>query len=196
MLDRSNGYEALASEIIAGRHRSLIGVETVRSWASRLPHGASILDLGCGHGVPVSEALMTDGFVVFGIDASPSLIAEYRARFPEAPAACEAVEDSTFFGRRFDGIIAIGLIFLLSPDAQRELLSRIPSALKPGAKFLFSAPKERASWADMLTRRESFSLGDDEYQTLLKVAGLRVEDEYVDEGENHYFACEEMTGVW
>jgi SAM-dependent methyltransferase len=185
--DRSNGYEAVAAELIAGRDRSTIGVVTVREWARLLPAGASVLDLGCGHGVPISAALMNDGCTVCGIDASPSLIAEFRSRFPRAEAACEPVEDSSFFGRTFDGIVAVGLMFLLSAGAQRELVRRVAMALKPGGRFLFTAPTQCATWVDILTGLPSLSLGAEEYERLLSDAGLLLVNEYVDEGENHYY---------
>jgi 2-polyprenyl-3-methyl-5-hydroxy-6-metoxy-1,4-benzoquinol methylase len=51
--------------------RSRIGAATVRSWARSLPPGAAILDLGCGSGVPIAQALLADGFDVHGVDASP-----------------------------------------------------------------------------------------------------------------------------
>jgi cyclopropane fatty-acyl-phospholipid synthase-like methyltransferase len=79
--------------------------------------GRLVLDLGCGHGVPIFAALMDDGFTVYGIDASPTLAAEFRRRFSQAEVACEAVEDSSFFERTFDGIVAVGLMFLLAPEA-------------------------------------------------------------------------------
>lgn len=185
--DRSNGYEAVAAELIAARDRSTIGVVTVREWARSLPAGASVLDLGCGHGVPISAALMNDGYDVRGIDASPSLIAEFRSRFPGAEAACEPVEESAFFGRTFDGIVAVGLMFLLSAAAQRELVRRVAMALKPGGRFLFTAPTQYATWIDILTGRPSLSLGAEEYERLLSDAGLFLVNEYVDEGENHYY---------
>jgi 2-polyprenyl-3-methyl-5-hydroxy-6-metoxy-1,4-benzoquinol methylase len=109
--DRSNGYEALASEHIARRQRSRIGVATVGAWARPLPPGAAVLDLGCGDGVPISMSLINDGFVIYGVDASPSMVAAFRHRFPQAHVACEAVEDSRFFDRSFDGILAWGLMF-------------------------------------------------------------------------------------
>src|SRR5262245_8696979 len=56
--DRSNGWEAVAPGFIGSRKRSSIGVTTVRAWARSLPTGASILDLGCGSGVPISRALL------------------------------------------------------------------------------------------------------------------------------------------
>lgn len=88
MDDASGGWNAVASEFIAHR-RPKIGVATVRKWASELPSGASILDLGCGHGIPVSAALVEDGYDLHGIDGSPRLVAGFRRRLPMAAVACE-----------------------------------------------------------------------------------------------------------
>lgn len=185
--DPSNGYEAVAAEFMSQRGQSTIGVAAVRAWARSLPPGASILDLGCGHGVPITIALMNDGFKVYGIDASPSLIAAFRERFPRAHAACEAVEESRFFARTFDGVIAIGLVFLLPAETQRDLLRRVASTLNPGGRFLFTAPTQMGTWPDALTDQQSFSLGAEAYKTILSKAGLTLIGEYVDEGENHYY---------
>ena len=187
--DPSNGWEAAAAQLIASRQRSRIGVSTLREWARGLPAGSSILDLGCGSGVPVSEALMADGFQVFGIDASPSLVKAFRLRFPEAAVACEAVEGSAFFGRTFPGIVAIGLMFLLPADTQRALIRRLGSVLSPGGQLLFTSPAQRCTWRDITTGRPSVSLGADEYGALLSEAGLTVTSNYVDEGENYYYAA-------
>jgi cyclopropane fatty-acyl-phospholipid synthase-like methyltransferase len=187
--DESNGYEAIASELMRGRDRSQIGVATVRAWSKGLQAGASILDLGCGHGVPISAALMEDGFQLHAVDASASMVARFRQRFPNTPVACEAAESSSFFGRRFDGIVAVGLVFLLPVRAQRQLIERVAPALRPGGRFLFSAPTQRASWRDNLTRRRSISLGAAEYTALLRSAGLDLVEGYIDEGENHYYSA-------
>ena len=189
MADRSNGWEAAAAHLIASRGRSRIGVSTLRGWAKGLPTGGSILDLGCGCGVPVSETLMMDGFLVSGIDASPTLVEAFRQRFPDAPVACEAVEDSAFFGRTFQGVVAIGLMFLLPADAQRHLIPRLGPVLSPGGQLLFTSPAQRCTWTDVTTGRPSISLGLDEYQALLSEAGLTTIGNYIDEGENHYYAA-------
>ena len=188
--DRSNGYDAVAPEFMRRRGQSSVGIATIRAWARSLPPGAPILDLGCGHGLPISMALMNDGFVVYGVDASPSLIAEFRRRFPRAQAACEPVEGSRFFNRTFDGALAVGLMFLLPAVAQRELIRRVASALNPGGRFLFTSPAQACTWTDMLTGHESLSLGLEEYHAVLSKAGLTLAGEHVDEGGNHYFdAC-------
>ena len=185
--DPSNGYEAVASEFITRRDQSGIGVATVRAWARSLEPGASILDLGCGHGMPVSAALMEDGFDVYGIDASPSLTDTFRRRFPHAHVACEAVEDSSFFLRKFDAAIAVGLLFLLPADMQESLIRRVAQALNSGGRFLFTSPAEACTWKDMLTGQRSLSLGARAYKDLLSSAGLVLVEGYVDEGDNHYY---------
>jgi len=103
--DKSNGYEAAAERFMCARIPRK-GAVTVRRWRQILSRRCSVLDLGCGHGVPVSQTLIEQGFTIYGVDASRKLVAAFRNRFPDASAECSAVEDSEFFGLRFDGVIA------------------------------------------------------------------------------------------
>lgn len=185
--DRSNGWEAVADQFIAVRSR--IGVVTVRGWARSLPARAAVLDLGCGSGVPISEALIAGGCDVYGVDAAPSLVAAFHRRFPHAPVVCEPAEESAFFGRAFDGIVAIGLVFLLPAATQQALMKRVASALKPAGRFLFTAPEHPCRWADALTGRPSLSLGAEAYRGALRDAGLTVVDTLIDEGESYYYSA-------
>ena len=111
--DKSNGYEEIASIFIPGRgrNRSGVGVSVVAEWSQLLPAGATVLDLGCGTGIPISLTLIARGCNVYGVDASASMTAEFRANFPTAPVQWAAVEDSAFFGRTFDGVVAWGFSF-------------------------------------------------------------------------------------
>ena len=192
--DRSNGYEAVSGEFMSGRARSSIGAATVRRWAKDLPPSGDVLDLGCGHGAPISEALVDEGLNVFGVDASRTMIAAFRARFPHAQAECNAVEDSCFFDRRFDGVVAWGLMFLLQPDAQANLINKVAAALKPGGRFMFTAPYQVCEWSDILTGQKSVSLGADAYRRIVEAAGLILDDEDDDEGQNHYYFVRESDG--
>lgn len=187
-IDESNGWNAIATQLIAHRD-PIIGVATVRRWAASISAGSSILDLGCGHGFPISAALAEDGFDVFGIDASPVLAAEFQRRLPRAAIRCESVETSTFYDRRFDAVLAVGLVFLLSPDSQRKLIHRVAAVLSPGGKFLFSAPTQDTSWIDILTSRPSRSLGMASYMGILRDAAFELTEEFTDEGENHYYGA-------
>jgi SAM-dependent methyltransferase len=185
--DPSNGYEAAARQYIALRAASPVGVQVVLEWAQSLPRAASILDIGCGSGVPISAALMGAGYVVYGLDASPTLCTAFRENFPHAPIACESAETSAFFGRTFHGVVSWGLMFLLCPDAQRDLIERIAAVLEAGGSFLFTAPVQAASWADLLTARTSQSLGETTYRSILEAAGLGLTQQGTDQGENHYY---------
>lgn len=184
---QSNGYEIVSRHFMSIRSRSSIGVTVVRDWAKSLSLGGSVLDVGCGHGIPISKALIDEGFTVYGIDASPSMIAAFRSRFPNAPVECCAIEDSQLFGRRFDGVIAWGLIFLLAPDVQATLIRKVALALKPEGKFLFTAPHQVCEWLDNLTGQKSVSLGSDTYRKIVESEGLTLVGETEDEGQNHYF---------
>ena len=94
-----------------------MGASTVAEWAELLPAGATILDLGCGTGIPISLALIARGCNVYGVDASASMSAEFRANFPIAPIQCAAVEGADFFGRTFDGVPVDCLWWRTPPDA-------------------------------------------------------------------------------
>ncbi len=184
-IDASNGWDEIAEQFIA--LRSTVGASTVRAWCKALPDDSAVLDLGCGSGLPISGVLSEAGCKVYGIDASPRLVDAFRRHFPQHQAACEAAETSSFFGMQFDGVVAIGLLFLLAPAQQREVIARVSAALKPDGRFLFSAPVQQAEWMDLMTGHQSISLGDTAYQAALQDAGLRVAAEYMDEGGNHYY---------
>ena len=189
-MDRSNGYEGVAEEFLArrGSRRFIgVGVNVVRKWARTLPCRAAVIDLGCGSGSPITEVLVAEGLTVFGVDAAPSFVQAFRRNLPNIPVVCEAVQDSHFFHRTFDGVLAWGLMFLLSPEDQRQLIQRIADILVPGGHLLFTSPSEPMSWNDAMTGLESRSLGAQEYRRLLRAVGLSVTSEYEDEGQNHYF---------
>ena len=162
-------------------------MKAVRAWAQTLPHEAAVIDLGCGPGFPITEVLVAEGLNVFAVDAAPSLVEAFRRNLPNTPVVCEAVQDSAFFERTFHGVLAWGLIFLLSPDDQHHLIQRIAEVLVPGGRLLFTSSAEPAVWNDAMTGLESRSLGAEEYRRQLSAVGLSVIGEYEDEGQNHYY---------
>jgi 2-polyprenyl-3-methyl-5-hydroxy-6-metoxy-1,4-benzoquinol methylase len=190
--DASGSWNAVARDFI--RHRSpVIGVSAVRNWAATIPSGGAVLDLGCGHGFPISSTLVESGFSVYGVDASPDLVLEFRRRLPESQVRCEAVETSSFFDRTFDAAMAIGLMFLLNEQSQRLLIARVSAAVRPGGAFLFTAPTQAVSWTDVLTGQQSRSLGIEVYESLLKNDGFDLLDRFTDEGDNHYYSAKKLV---
>lgn len=183
--DRSNGYEAIAEKFI--KVRSETGTHIVQQWASMLPPGSSVLDIGAGSGVPLTAILVNLDLQVSAIDASPTMTRAFAQRFPDIEIACEPAESSRFFDRTFNAVMAVGLLFLLSEDTQIRLISRVARALNPDGEFLFSAPEQACQWTDILTGRASISLGSDVYRTSLAENGLFVLGTYKDAGGSNYF---------
>nr|WKN38854.1 class I SAM-dependent methyltransferase [Tunicatimonas sp. TK19036] len=188
-MDKLNGYESIAPAFIERRGKAVsgIGMLSVQNWAQKLSYGSSVLDLGCGTGIPISKVLVEAGMKVYGIDASPTMIGAFRQNFPNIPMACESVEESAFFNLPFDAIIAWGLMFLLPEDVQTLVIQKVGRSLLTGGKFLFTAPYQKIEWKDSMTGQSSRSLGREKYQELLSSSGLSLIEEFEDEGENHYF---------
>lgn len=190
MIDESNGYDSIAEIYIKGRGRAVNGVgsSTARVWAQTFNIGSAVLDLGCGTGIPVTKILLEAGLNAYAVDASPKMIEDFRQNFPDVPVACEPVERSPFFNRSFDGIISVGLMFLLSEENQWALIPKIAAALNPGGKLLFTAPFKKLEWKDAMTEQHSISLGAEQYRKLMLASGLSIGEEFDDEGGNHYFS--------
>jgi 2-polyprenyl-3-methyl-5-hydroxy-6-metoxy-1,4-benzoquinol methylase len=187
--DKSNGYEEVATDFIAarGQNPSGIGASVVADWSKGLPRGATVLDLGCGCGVPISQVLIDRGFDVYGVDASAAMVAAFRTRFPDTPVQCAAVEDSDFFGKVFDAVIAWGLFFILDGPTQLGLIQKISPVLKSGGQFLFTAPRQPCTWLDGMTDRTSIGLGQAAYEKALQSASMSLVATHMDEGENYYY---------
>lgn len=191
-MDSAEAYEVCAHEFLRARDASPIGTQVVDQWSRSLRRDAMVIELACGGGYPVSRALEAAGLQLWAIDSSPTLVAEFRSRFPNIQVQCARVQESDFFGRKYDGVIAIGLLFLLPEPEQVALISRVAEILLPGGRFLFMAPIQIGVWKDMNTGLECKSLGQGRYGELLRDAGFRVVATYTDKGDNNYFDAEKI----
>ena len=166
-----------------------MGVLQVTEWAKALNVCSKVLDIGCGNGIPVTQAVHGQGHTIFAIDSSMSMIHAFKQQFPNVTAKCEAVEHSDFFGETYDGVIAIGIMFLLEESEQLAMIERVSDILLPGGQFLFSAPIESGKWNDFMTEQESLSLGIDAYEQALSLSGMQLLNCFSDEGDNNYYSA-------
>lgn len=190
MMDSASAYEAHAHEFLRARDKSPIGTHIVDQWSGTLRPGATVIELACGGGYPITRVLSSAGLQLWAVDSSPTLVAQFRSRFPTIPVQCARVQESDFFDRTYEGAIAIGLIFLLSESDQSTLISRVSKILVPGGRFLFMAPIKRGDWIDMNTGLECRSLGQASYEEYLREAGFRVVATCTDKGANNYYDVE------
>lgn len=193
--DDSNGYEAVADIYIVGRGTRArvgdsVGATVVRAWADAFAPGATVLDLGSGPGEPSTRILLEAGLSTYAVDASPTMVAAFRERFPDVPVEQSTAEGSELFNRTFDGVLAWGLLFLLAPAKQALVIEKVARALEPNGRFLFTAPRRPLAWFDGMTGQRSESLGEKTYERVLHDVGLTWIGSAEDEGGNHYYFVE------
>ncbi len=186
-MDSAIEYEKNARNYLQGRDESLVGYNIVRQWANKLPAESEVIEIACGGGYPVTKELCGAGLRIWAIDSSQTLLSEFKNRFRSVQVKCEKAQDSTFFDKKFDAAIAIGIIFLLSDHEQELLLGRISSVLNHTGNFLFTAPTEIGTWHDLNTGILCSSLGIKKYTAILRKHGLEIRSTIVDVGGNNYY---------
>jgi 2-polyprenyl-3-methyl-5-hydroxy-6-metoxy-1,4-benzoquinol methylase len=156
---------------------------------ARLPSRGSVLDLGCGCGVPVARSLAAARYQVTGVDISDVQIERARRLVPAGTfirADATAIE---FRPRSFDAVVCLYALIHMPLAAQPGLLQRAAGWLRP------------AGWLLAVTGHDAWTGIDDNwlgggapmwfsqanvgtYRSWLKQAGLEVTaQEFVPEGD-------------
>ena len=126
-------YDRLASAYAASRvgkaHPELEWVLT------RLNDGASVLDIGCGAGVPVTR-LLAERFRVTGVDVSSEMIRLARANVPDASFIQSDIRSVEFDDSTLDAAVAFFSLFHIPREDHPRLFRRIRAWLKPGGYLM------------------------------------------------------------
>lgn len=167
-----------------------MGVPEVTALVASLPASASVLDVGCGTGLPLTRVLLEHGCQVMGVDSSRELLARFQANFPLVPVICAPIQSCELQARAFDAAIAWGVLFHLRHEEQEQAIACIARALKPGAAFLFTSgdahgSMDGATMNGVPFRYHSYSV--EGYRGLLRAHGLTLEATHTDPGANIYF---------
>jgi cyclopropane fatty-acyl-phospholipid synthase-like methyltransferase len=190
--DSANAYDLTAQDFLNARDHSKIGADVIAQWSCTLSKDAEVLELACGGGYPITRVLHEAGLRLWAIESSTNLVAEFQRRFPDVRVQCAKVQESDFFGKTYDAVVAVGLMFLLSETEQAALIHRVAKVLLPSGRFLFTAPLQRCQWDDATTGIASQSLGRTGYEDCMRSAGLSLIATYTDDGENHYYEAQRI----
>ncbi|KRE11978.1 methyltransferase [Bosea sp. Root381] len=168
-------YERHADAFDAARGRTLFEARWLERFASCLPPGAAILDIGCGSGEPIARYFIDRGFSVSGIDSSPKLIGLCRARFPDSDWQVADMR-ALALGRRFDGLIAWDSFFHLTPEDQRGMFALFRAHAAEGAALIFTSGPTHGEAIGTFEGEPLYhgSLAPEEYRTLLAENGFEV----------------------
>ena len=154
-------------------------------YLDRLLHGLSgaspVLDLGCGTGRPMAEAVLARGYRVVGVDQSRELLNLAARRFPQA-AWIEADIAAPDLPARlphltFGASLAWDSLFHLPRELHEPLVRRIAALLAPGGRLMITAggSADQPAFTDTMFDAMFFydSHAPEETVAMLERAGLR-----------------------
>ncbi|MCX7619512.1 MAG: class I SAM-dependent methyltransferase [Acidimicrobiales bacterium] len=124
----------------------------------QLPRRGTILEVGCGHGVfSCFAALASSGRRVTGVDIDCDKISMANAAVDRAGGSQPLAE---FWclplaeldpDRRFDAVVIIDVLYLLSSDARTQLLAEAIRRLEPGGTLVVKEADRRPRWKAAVT---------------------------------------------
>jgi SAM-dependent methyltransferase len=107
----------------------------VEEFAGLVPLGGSVLDLGCGAGVPSTRRL-AESFSVVGVDISAEQIARARRNVPRAELLQADMRRVDFRAGSFDRVCSLYSIAHVPREDHAPLVASIRRWLRPGGMFL------------------------------------------------------------
>ena len=183
-------YDLIAAWYASDRGR-IVGVTEALAVAATLPPRSCILDVGCGNGVPITEALISAGHRVIGLDSSEGMLAHFRINLPGTPVVRGDARSCPFANSSFDAAISWGMMFHLTRDGQAVALANLSRVLKPGAPFLFTAAEiEGAADSGITGTMNGVTFhyyAVESYRQLLIEHGLMLIDVHDDPGVSTYY---------
>ena len=140
---------------------------------------SSVLDIGCGSGIPVCSSLATAGHSVLGIDISSGQIELAKKSVPSARFKCSDILECDFEDNRFHAISAFFSLFHMPREKLPCVLQKVACWLRPSGIFVFSIAvnedNEYFEQPDFLGVKMYFSWWDAETtECIVRSTGLSV----------------------
>lgn len=176
--DKKNAFEAynvIADWFSENRYQGLMEKAYLGSLIEIIGKGASVLDLGCGTGMPIMNYLLNQGMQVMGVDASYRILDIAKRNFPSSDFV-QADMRQLSLSRKFDAIIAWHSFFHLPPEDQPSMFQIFKSHLNSNGVLLFTSGKEYGDTWVMNRGTNLFhgSLNTHQYRSLLEAHGFRI----------------------
>lgn len=137
------GYDALSHEY---RSDEFLVDSDYRTWLQELmyelPSNPSVLDLGCGCGLPAARWLSNNGCRVTGIDISPVMIDRAKKLVPRAIFHCCDMMTMGYPANCFDAVISYYAVIHLPLAEQPKLFESVYRWLRPGGLFQVTVGSE------------------------------------------------------
>jgi ubiquinone/menaquinone biosynthesis C-methylase UbiE len=129
------GYNSIAARYLAERTRDSADVRLLDDFIERLPENATVLDAGCGAGVPIAQ-MLSERFKVTGVDFSEAQIELAGKNVPAATFICADMTKLDFPESSFEGICSYYAIIHIPREEHESLLKDFYRFLKPNGLAL------------------------------------------------------------
>ncbi|MGH2585202.1 MAG: class I SAM-dependent methyltransferase [Dehalococcoidia bacterium] len=184
-----DGYNR-AAERYARQRDQFNSLPYLERLVARLRSGATVLDIGCGAGMPVDRYLVNQGCRVLGVDLSEKQIELARANVPEA---AYAVRDMTALAAgeyTVDAVVSFYAVFHTPREGHAALFRMFRGFLPEGGLLLVTmgASDWEGTEEDFHGARMYWShYGSETNRRLIEVAGFTILLDEIDGsgGERH-----------
>jgi cyclopropane fatty-acyl-phospholipid synthase-like methyltransferase len=157
--------------------------------AKDLTPGSTILDLGCGAGIPVDKYFIDRGFKIIGLDISDRQIELARQNLPEGEFQVGDMSDLQPGAYQVDAVVSFYAIFHTPKEEHPIILDKINSFLPTNGRLLISMGASEWEGKEDFHGAEMWwsHYGSDHNTQMVKNAGFEIVLSEVDTtgGENH-----------
>lgn len=141
-----------------------------------LAPGDSLLELGCGPGIPCTQQFIAHGLKVTAVDISSAQIELAKQHAPGAEYLVADMMELDFHEKSLDAVVAFYAIFHLPMDQQGQMVEKICGWLKDGGHLLFNLSTSegdvwRKDWLGPGVNMFSTCLGIDGNRDMMKSSG-------------------------
>lgn len=181
-------YESLGKKYLDYR-QALKSDTYVKMFLRKLGKNSSVLDVGCGVGIPVDDVLTKAGHEVMGIDLSPSLIKLARKNVPGASYQVFDMRNLSFGEYEVQGLVCLYAIFHIPRSEHKKMIETFASFLPVGGWMLISMGDRAYEGEHEMYGLVSYSSqwGSVENRRIVESAGFRIDFEEfaMSSGERH-----------
>ncbi|MEI8232474.1 MAG: class I SAM-dependent methyltransferase [bacterium] len=183
-----DGYDKMAGVYLANRDRLKSG-KYLQQLLKYLPKKSTILDLGCGAGIPVDDVLIKAGHSVVGIDISPEQIALAKKNCKGGDYLVGDILDLKDKEYQVQAVVSFYTIFHTPRNEHQRILKIISSYLMPRGMLLISMGDREFEGNHVLhgTPMWSSQYGTAKNRKLIEAVGFKILIDEVDTsgGERH-----------
>ncbi|MDN3586964.1 class I SAM-dependent methyltransferase [Pedobacter aquatilis] len=173
-------YNKIGNWFALNRPTDLIEKKYLDKVISFIPTNGTILDIGCGTGIPIFKYFLDSGFNITGVDASQKMLSIAKDNFPKGKFILADMRKLNL-EHKFDAVIAWHSFFHLPAAAQPAVIEIFKNHLNAGGILLFTSGTENGETWGVNGGENLFhaSLDATEYKNILEKHHFNVLEHHV-----------------